>query len=241
MARDLSIIIPSFNEAAHMETVLNDWIAVCQRLGIDFEITVYDGGSTDGTLDIVRTTMRQNSAGHLQLKVLPQIPHGPSILRGYREATSDWLFQIDSDDAYGTDAFESLWRSREDYDLLLGCRIGRSSNWSRRVVTRSGQLVIRMLFNSKVVDANTPYRLMRRTAVTKLLRLLPDNALVPNVMLSGLAGRGKLRLYQIEVVDTGLPVGTAGLASLKLGRAALRSFAQVIALRWSARQRRVAR
>jgi glycosyltransferase involved in cell wall biosynthesis len=118
MARDLSIIIPSFNEAAHMEKVLNDWIGVCQRLSIDFEITVYDGGSTDGTMDIVRTTMRQNSPGQLQLKVLPQIPHGPSILQDCREATSDWLFQIDSDDAYGSDAFESLWRSRRSWFLL---------------------------------------------------------------------------------------------------------------------------
>jgi dolichol-phosphate mannosyltransferase len=234
MARDLSIVIPSFNEGAHMEKVLHDWIEVCQRLGIDFEITVYDGGSTDETLEIVRTTM-QKSPGRLALKILPKVPHGPSILQGYRESTSDWLFQMDSDDAFGTGAFESLWQHRDDYDLLLGCRTGRRSNWSRRVVTRSGRLAIRVLFNSKVADANTPYRLMRRTAVADLLRLLPDNAVVPNVLLSGLAGTARLRLYQIEVEDTGDPVGTAGLASLKLARVALRSFAQVVAVRWTAR------
>jgi dolichol-phosphate mannosyltransferase len=239
MARDLSIVIPSFNEAAHMEKVLNDWIEVCQRLGIDFEISIYDGGSTDGTLDIVRATMRENLPGRLDLTVLPRVPHGPSILQGYREGTSDWLFQIDSDDAFGTDAFESLWRSRGDYDLLLGCRTGRPTNWSRRVVSRSGRLAIRLLFNSEVTDANTPYRLMRRSAVAKLLQLIPDNAVVPNVLLSGLAGSARLRLYQIEVVDNGEPVGTAGLASFKLARAALQSFAQVIAVRWNERRRRV--
>jgi glycosyltransferase involved in cell wall biosynthesis len=240
MARELSIVIPSFNEAAHIEKVLHDWIGVCQRLGIDFEVTIYDGGSTDGTLDIVRATIQEHSPGQVVLNVLPGVPHGPSILQGYREATSDWLFQMDSDDAFGTGAFESLWRSRGDYDLLLGCRTGRRSNLSRRVVTRSGRLVIRVLFKSKVTDANTPYRLMRRSAVADLLLLLPDDAVVPNVLLSGLAGSAKLRLLQIEVEDTGEPVGTARLASLKLVRAALRSLAQVIAVRWTARQRRVA-
>jgi len=239
MARDLSIVIPSFNEGAHMGKVLDDWIGVCQRLGINFEITIYDGGSTDTTLDIVRTTMQKVPPGCVELKVLPGVPHGPSILQGYRDAASDWLFQMDSDDAFGTDAFEELWRRRDDFDLLLGIRTGRRSNWSRRVVTLCGRLVIRVLFNSKVADANTPYRLMRRSAVVDLLRLLPDNAVVPNVMLSGLAGSARLRLYQIEVEDTGAPVGTAGLASFRLGRTALRSFAQVITVRWNERGRRV--
>jgi glycosyltransferase involved in cell wall biosynthesis len=241
MARDLSLVIPSFNEAAHMEKVLDDWIGVCQRLDIDFEITIYDGGSTDATLDIVRAAIQANTPGRVVLKILPGVPHGPSILQGYCEASADWIFQMDSDDAFGTGPFEELWRRREDFDLLLGCRTGRRSNWSRKVVTRGGRLVIRAFFNSKVSDANTPYRLMRRDAIVELLRFLPDNAVVPNVMLSGLAGSAKLRLYEIEVEDTGEPVGTARLASFRLGRVALQSFAQVIAVRWKERRRRVAR
>lgn len=238
MARDLSIVIPSFNEAAHMEKVLDDWIGVCRRLSIDFEITIYDGGSTDSTLDIVRATAQANEPGRVALNILPRVPHGPSILQGYRDASSDWIFQMDSDDAFGTGAFEVLWRQRDDYDLLLGCRTGRRSNWSRRLVTRGGRLAIRILFNSKVADANTPYRLMRRSAVEHLFRVLPDNAVVPNVLLSGLAGSAKLRVYQMDVEDTGEPVGTAGLASFKLARVALRSFAQVIAVKMKAKQRR---
>src|ERR1700690_3795954 len=153
MARDLSIVIPSFNEAAHMVKVLDDWINVCQRLGIDFEITIYDGGSTDATPDIIRATMQGSGMGRVALKVLPGVPHGPSILQGYREASADWIFQMDSDDAFGTEAFKKLWRRREEFDLLIGCRTGRRSNWSRRAVTLSGRLVIRALFNSKVADA----------------------------------------------------------------------------------------
>jgi len=223
-----------------MEKVLDDWIGVCQRLGIDYEITVYDGGSSDTTLDIVRAKMQANEPGRVMLKVLPGVPHGPSILQGYREATADWIFQMDSDDAFGTEAFEELWGRRDGFDLLLGCRTGRRSNWSRRAVTRCGQLSIRALFNSKVTDANTPYRLMRRTAVADLIRRLPDDAIVPNVLLSGLAGRAKLRLFQIDVEDTGAPVGTARLASVKLARSALQSFTQVIAVRWNESRRRVA-
>lgn len=222
-----------------MEKVLDDWMGVCERLGIDFEIKIYDGGSTDSTQYIVRAAMQGRALGRVELTVLPGVPHGPSILQGYRESSAAWIFQMDSDDAFGTGVFESLWERRTEFDLLLGCRTGRRSNWSRRFVTLCGRLVVRALFNSRVADANTPYRLMRRSAVVNLLRLLPDNAVVPNVMLSGLAGSAKLRLYQIEVEDIGTPVGTARLASFKLGRTALQSFAQVIALRRNVRNRRV--
>jgi hypothetical protein len=48
-----------------------------------------------------------------------------------------------------------------------------------------------------------------------------------------------LRIYQIDVEDTGAPVGTARLASFRLGRAAIRSFTQVISVRVHARKKRV--
>ena len=222
-----------------MQKVLDDWIGVCQRIGIDFEIAIYDGGSNDGTLDIVRTAMEAHT-GRVLLTILPRVPHGPSILKGYRESGADWVFQMDSDDAFGTYAFEDIWQHRGDFDLLLARRTGRSSGPPRRVVTWCGRLAIRALFNSRVEDANTPYRLMRRSAFAKLFRILPDDAVVPNVLLSGLAGTTHLRLYQVDVVDTGEAVGTAGLANLKLLRVALRSFAQVISVRWMTRHGRVA-
>jgi len=239
VARELTIVIPSFNEASHIGKVLDDWTDVCQRLDIDFKISIYDGGSTDATIDLIHAAAEGASKDRVVVKVLPGVPHGPSILLGYREASSDWIFQMDSDDAFGTHAFEELWKRRNEFDLLLACRTGRRSNRSRRFVTLCGRLVIRTLFNSRVADANTPYRLMRRSAVAKILRLLPDDAVVPNVLLSGLAGSAKLRLYQIEVEDTGEPVGTAGLASFKLLRVALRSFVQVIAVRFNVGQLRV--
>lgn len=222
-----------------MGAVLHDWTSVCGRLGIDYQITVYDGGSTDATLDIIRTRMG-DEPGRINLKVMPGVPHGPSILQGYREARSEWIFQMDSDDAFGTDAFEDLWARRGEYDILLACRTNRRSNWSRRVVTECGRVVIWSFFHSKVKDANTPYRLMRTSAVTSLLAILPDDAIVPNVLLSGLAGMARLRIYQTQVEDRGAPVGTARLASFKLVRAAVRSFVQVANVRWNVRRHRVA-
>jgi len=67
--------------------------------------------------------------------------------------------------------------------------------------------------------------------VQPLLALLPDDAIAPNVIISGLAGYARLRIFQTEVRDVGAPVGSAGLAKFKLWRVAARSFVQVLKVR----------
>ncbi len=238
MSPELSIVIPSFNEASHISKVIDDWSGVCRRLGIDYEIVIYDAGSTDGTLAIINEKIESDAASRLEVRVRPKLPHGPSVLMGYRDSTAMWVFQMDSDDAFGTAPFELLWAKREGFDVLLGYRVGRRSNWARRLVTATSRLVVRQLFRSPIVDANTPYRLMRASAVEPLLVLLPDDAIAPNVIIAGLAGYARLRIFQTEVRDVGAPVGTAGLAKWKLWRVAVHSFSQTVRVRRTAKSLR---
>ncbi len=235
MIPELTIVIPSFNEAAHIENVIDDWSGVCERLAIDYEIVIYDAASTDGTLDIIESKIANDLPSRLKLEIRPGLAHGPSILIGYRESKSKWIFQMDSDDAFGTPPFEALWANREDFDVLLGYRVGRQSNWARRLVTATSHLVVRRMFRSVVVDANSPYRLMRASAIKPLLVLLPGDVVAPNVIISGLAGYARLRIFQVEVRDAGAAVGTAGLAKLKLWRIAAHSFVQTCLVRIAAR------
>lgn len=235
MSPELSIVIPSFNEAAHISKVIDDWSEVCDRLAIDYQIVIYDARSTDGTIEIIEEKMASDKSRRLNLRVHPGLPHGPSVLMGYRDSTAHWVFQMDSDDAFGTSTFELLWANRADFDVLIGCRIGRQSNWARRLVTAISRWVVRGMFRSPIEDANTPYRLMRASAVEPLLLLLPDDAIAPNVIISGLAGYARLKIFQTEVHDVGAPVGTAGLAKLKLWRVAVHSLLQTVQVRRKAK------
>jgi dolichol-phosphate mannosyltransferase len=231
LSPELTIVVPSFNEAGHISKVIDDWSGVCSRLDIDYQIVIYDARSTDGTIPIIEEKMAIDQPARLDLRICPGLAHGPSVLMGYRESTAEWIFQMDSDDAFGTAPFEVMWANREDFDVLLGCRVGRQSNWARRLVTAASRSVVRRMFSSPVSDANTPYRLMRARTLGPLLVLLPDDAIAPNVIVSGLAGFTRLRIFQTEVRDDGAPVGTAGLAKFKLWRVAFQSFVQVLRVR----------
>lgn len=218
--------MPVFNEAALVGGVLRAWVAELDRLAIDFEIRAYDDGSADATWEI----LRQMSDDEPRIRPLRQSNrgHGPTVLRGYREASAEWVFQVDSDGELPCDDFAQLWARRRDYDLLLGWRRNRRAGGDRRLVTAVARTGVRWLFGGAIRDVNVPFRLIRRPALQRLLVDVPAAAFAPNVLLSGLAVRSGLRIGQFPVDDRVRAAGSGSLNSLRLLRGAARSFVELV-------------
>jgi hypothetical protein len=132
------------------------------------------------------------------------------------------VFQVDSDDEMSPPAFEQLWTRRSAYDLLLGCRQDRSSAAARRIISFGSRAIVRLLFGKGLWDVNTPYRLIRRTALGAMLTRIPARAFAPNVIMSGLAVRDGLRVYQVRIPHQVRRAGTASIAGWRQWRTALR-------------------
>ncbi len=164
--------------------------------------------------------------------------HGPTILRGYREASAPWVFQTDSDGEMDVGGFAELWKQRDDYDFLFGIRAGRQSSPARWLVTRVSRLSVWLLFARGVSDVNTPFRLMRSDALSPLLAGLSDDLFAPNVILSGLAAKAGLRIYETPVAFLGRRHGGGSLVSFNILRPAARSLAQTIGVAFSRKRSR---
>lgn len=193
----LSIVIPAYNEAGRIAETVHAWDEETNRLGIVREILVYDDGSTDATP--VRLAVLAHEIADVRVTRHPNQGHGPTILLGYRQARGEWVLQIDGDDEVGVEGFEPLWNARERYDLLIGRRIGRRLGVARRLLTLGAALAVRLSFGRGVADVNSPYRLMRRSALVALLPQLPAGMFAPNVALTGLAIRNGWRLFERPV------------------------------------------
>jgi glycosyltransferase involved in cell wall biosynthesis len=232
-APELSVVMPAYGEERGIAGVVSAWMAELDRLGIDYEFLVYDDGSKDRT----REVLQQLAAERPRLLVSSHSNrgHGPTILIGYREARGEWVFQTDSDGEMSPVHFEALWNHRRDFDFLVGYREHRQSAPARQLVTAASRLAVKLLFGRSVRDVNSPYRLMRRASLTKMLRCLPPTTFAPNVVLAGLAGRMKLRLYEVPVPHSGQRTVTAALNKWKLWKTALRCFTQTASVALSAR------
>jgi len=222
----LSVVVPVFNEAGAIRQVVSAWDDELARLGVPYEIRVYDDGSRDETGALLAELARDRPSvlalGHANRG------HGPTILRGYHEARGAWIFQVDGDDEMPASAFPELWARREQADLVLGYRVGRSQSLARRIVSGVSRATVRLLFGRGVRDVNVPYRLYRRSALQALLPLIPADTFAPNVALAGLAIRRGLRVLEMPVQHRQRAVGSSSLGSWGLWRSAARALGQTV-------------
>lgn len=228
---DLCAVIPVYNEEGAIAAVLRKWCAMFDTLGIRYRIRAYNDGSKDSTSSILRAFAAERPDAVAAVDK-PNSGHGPTILRGYREAAeeAEWIFQTDSDDEMGPEAFPALWEKRAGYDFLLGRRAGRAQPLPRKIVSAVSRAAVRAFYGrGGVWDVNSPYRLMRADAFRGFYRAIPDDTFAPNVILSGLAARHRLRCLETPVPQRDRTTGEVSIRKWKLLKAAARSFAQTVA------------
>jgi glycosyltransferase involved in cell wall biosynthesis len=228
MTLELSVVIPAYNEASAIGDVLRAWSHVLVRLGIDHEIRVYDDGSTDATGDVLSKAAA--TLPRIVVATHPNRGHGPTVLRGYREASGDWVFQTDGDGEGSPDDFATLWNARHGYDVLVGRRTHRRVPLPRRCLTVGCRLAVRFLFGASIRDANSPYRLMRRSCLVEMLADVPEATFAPNAVLSGLAARRGLRIGEMPVRWERRRAGPGSIVGWRVGKAALRALRDAFAV-----------
>ena len=230
MSERLCVVMPVYNEQDAIGPVLEKWSKALDALQIDYTIRPYNDGSKDNTLAVMKSVAAH--LPHVEVRDKPNGGHGNTILTGYREAVADvfdWVFQVDSDDEMGPEKFGELWERRNEHDFLVGIRDGRVQALPRKVISFVSRLCVRMFYGKSVWDVNTPYRLMRVSVFTKFYESIPLTTFAPNVILSGLSARYKLRCFETRVPQHDRTTGEVSIKKWKLLKAAAKSFGQTIA------------
>ena len=92
-APNLSVVIPVYNEAAHLQETIDALVASVERSGFEAELVVVDDGSTDGSGDVVSAALQ----GRIRARVVRQENHGRLSARrkGVESAAGDLVLLLD--------------------------------------------------------------------------------------------------------------------------------------------------
>ena len=147
----ISIITPSFNQAVFIERTI---ISVLSQGYPDLEYIIIDGGSTDGTSEIIKKYEHQ-------LKWISEKDSGQSeaINKGLRMATGDIIAYLNSDDEYdGRSLFtvNDYFQTHPNSDWAYGkCNIiDENDHYQRAIITNYKNFLMRRYSFFKLLCTN---------------------------------------------------------------------------------------
>lgn len=228
MQDKLYIIIPAYNEEKNIKSVIEEWYPVVETMGNGSKIVIIDDGSKDNTYKVI--TEMAESRPMLEAKSKPNSGHGATILWGYHYALgqgADYVFQTDSDGQTKASEFAAFWKLRDQYAMVIGHRRHREDGKSRVFVTKVLKLVICLCFGVRVVDANTPFRLMQAEALRENIVLVPEDFFLTNVLISVIYTKKKLSVKYLPITFRPRQGGTNSINMKriwKIGKQAVRDF-----------------
>src|SRR3989344_1900655 len=82
---ELSIVVPAYNEAQHLEDVIRGMARVLEESGIEYEIRVVNNGSRDDTGAVIEKLCRENSR-ITGVQLVVNQGYGGGILAGLESA-----------------------------------------------------------------------------------------------------------------------------------------------------------
>ncbi len=227
----LYLVIPAYNEQETIRQVIADWYPVVEKTGPESRLVIVDDGSKDSTYAILTEEAEKNPQMIALTK--PNGGHGATLLYGYNyalEQGADFVFQTDSDGQTRAEEFARFWNLRKEYAMVIGHRKGRQDGASRVFVTKTLKLVCLLLFQVKLTDANTPFRLMKADELAKVLPLIPKDYNLSNVVISVIFAKKKLPVKYIPITFRPRQGGVNSINMkriFKIGRQAVGDFIRI--------------
>ena len=168
---DVLVVIPTYQERENVEAIIERLLAAVPQA----HVLVVDDGSPDGTGKIADEMAGNDERIHV-LHRTEKAGLGAAYIAGF-----DWgldrgygvLVEMDADGSHAPEQLPRLLSALAGADVVLGSRWipgGAVVNWprSRHVISRGGNLYVRMALGLGLRDATGGYRAYRRDALDTL-------------------------------------------------------------------------
>ncbi|MCX5797435.1 MAG: glycosyltransferase [Elusimicrobia bacterium] len=186
---ELTVLLPTLDEGAHLAKVLADVNAAASRLTGSFEVLVVDGGSRDDTVAAAcaagARVLRQRGRGY-----------GQALREGLDAARGGWILSMDADGSHPVRYFGELWARREGCDLVIASRFvpggGGRMPWHRFALSWLLNSVTRRVLDWPIRDSSSGLRLYRREAAAGLPLAAEDFSVQQEALALILAKGGRV-------------------------------------------------
>ncbi|MFH1421028.1 MAG: glycosyltransferase family 2 protein [Candidatus Aenigmatarchaeota archaeon] len=212
---NVSIIIPTLNEAENLPLVLEDIKTVMKAAKQSYELIIVDGYSKDATVEIAKKAKAR--------VFYDNVGKGSALRKGMLESRSNVIVMMDADCSHRGIELRLLVEAIESgYDVCMGSRFIQGGGTAdmpvyRRLGNKSFVSIVNAVWSMNYSDLCYGYRAFSRKAVSALLPLLKSDGFGIETEISIKSAKLGLRVLEIPSYEKSRLHGKGNLRSLSDG------------------------
>jgi len=215
----VDVVIPVYNEERDLEksiTKLHQFLS--DNVDYNWRIVVADNASKDHTLEIAKQ-LAERYPGKVGLVHLDQKGRGRALRKAWTESDADVVSYMDVDLSTHLTAFAPLIDSLlgTEYDVAIGSRLAKGARVTRGLkrefISRTYNLIIKLMFWHHFSDAQCGFKAATRRAVQDIVPLIQDQAWFFDSELLLLAERMGYKVSEVPVTWADDPDSRVKIAS----------------------------
>ncbi|GJM21525.1 MAG: glycosyl transferase [Planctomycetota bacterium] len=163
----LSVILPCFNEAGCLEELVHELNAVLDNLPLTSEILLIDDASEDSTRDVALDLRARLPRVRLGLHAA-RCGQSAAFATGLSLARGELLAMLDADGQADPRDFPRLLHALGAADAVCGVRRERHDGALKRLASKVGNGVRKLVTRDPTTDAGCTFRVLRAQAAREL-------------------------------------------------------------------------
>lgn len=165
----ISIVVPVFNEEESLEAFYNELISVVPNLDKSYEILFVDDGSTDKSLDILKSFSSRNKNVKI-FSFRKNQGKSEALTYGFEKSFGDYVVTLDADlQDKPTEILKLLDKTREkDFDLTCGWRKDRQDSFKHVISSKIFNFLADTLWGVKLHDYNCGLKIYKAECAKSL-------------------------------------------------------------------------
>lgn len=192
----VSVVLPAKDEEPVIAETVSRCLARLDSIASDYEVVVVDDGSSDRTGAILDKLAAGNPHLHV-IHLTPTHGYGAALVTGFKAATKDLVFFMDSDGQFDiADIDKLLVPVQHGYKVAIGYRNERMDSPIRLLNAWAWSHLVSTLFRFKVRDLNCAFKIFDRPLLQSL-DTESDGAMINTEILVKLS---RLRIPIAEVL-----------------------------------------
>ena len=223
---DLSVIIPSPDEADNLAELLPQINAALVPLSIAYEIIVSENQPDEYT----RRVVQDNQARLL----LPSVhEYGAALLTGFEHAAGDYIIVMDADHTHPASFLCALWEARSSADIVIASRYTSGGQAKMPILRLFLSKMLNIVFSRgldlQVRDMSSGFRLYKTHILKGLVAASKDYDILQEILVKALMEGYQIR--EIPFTYRSRNADPAYMRVFQFGIAYLKTFTRLWRLR----------